>query len=118
LIINAIVDHLDTTIAALADPTRRRTIDVLGHGRARASDLALAAGTSRAAMSRHLRVLRGSGLVEVEISTTDGREHVYRLRDDRLAALQDWIDEVRASWEDQLERFEAHVERRSDDRAR
>ena len=60
-------------------------------------------------MSRHLRVLRASGLVDVEISTSDAREHVYRLREERLAALQVWINQVRASWEDQLDRFEAHV---------
>lgn len=68
---------------------------------------------SRAAMSRHLRVLRTSGLVDVEVSVTDAREHVYQLRDDRLGALQAWIDEVRASWNDQLDRFEAHVQDRS-----
>jgi DNA-binding transcriptional ArsR family regulator len=68
---------------------------------------------SRAAMSRHLRVLRASGLVDVEVSTVDAREHVYRLREERLVALQAWVDQVRASWSDQLDRFESHVEQRS-----
>jgi DNA-binding transcriptional ArsR family regulator len=107
------IDQLDGTLAALADPARRGTIDVLGRGRARASDLAVAAGMSRAAMSRHLRVLRANGLVTVEVSDTDAREHLYELREDRLAAVQAWIDEVRAAWNDQLDRFQAHVERRS-----
>jgi DNA-binding transcriptional ArsR family regulator len=101
---------LDDTMTALADPVRRRTIEVLGGGPLRAGDLADAAGMSRPAMSRHLRVLRSSGLVEVSISSTDAREHVYRLRQERLVALQAWIDQVRASWQDQLDRFQAHVE--------
>jgi DNA-binding transcriptional ArsR family regulator len=104
------VNYLDHTITALADPVRRHTIEVLGDGPRRASDLARSAGMSRPAMSRHLKVLRTSGLVEVEISTADAREHVYRLREDRLVALQAWIDQVRASWNDQLDRFQVHVE--------
>lgn len=106
------MNYLDDTITALADPARRRTIEVLGDGPRRASDLAHAAGMSRPAMSRHLRVLRASGLVEVEISATDAREHVYRLREDRLVTLQAWLDQVRASWSDQLDRFQAHAEGR------
>jgi len=104
------VNYLDDTMTALADPVRRRTIEALGAGPLRASDLAEAAGMSRPAMSRHLRVLRTSGLVDVALSPVDGREHVYRLREDRLVALQAWIDQVRASWSDQLDRFQAHVE--------
>jgi DNA-binding transcriptional ArsR family regulator len=110
LIVNGNVNYLDDTMTALADPVRRRTIEVLGSGPLRASDLAEAAGMSRPAMSRHLRVLRTSGLVEVALSPTDAREHVYRLREDRLVALAAWIDQVRASWNDQLERFRTHVE--------
>lgn len=104
------MNYLDETMTALADPARRRTIEVLGAGPRRASDLAVAAGMSRPAMSRHLRRLRASGLVEVAISPADAREHVYALREDRLVALQAWIDQVRASWNDQLDRFQAHVE--------
>jgi DNA-binding transcriptional ArsR family regulator len=104
------VNYLDETMTALSDPVRRRTVETLGAGPRRASDLALAAGMSRPAMSRHLRVLRTSGLVEVTLSPTDGREHVYRLREDRLVALAAWVDQVRASWTDQLDRFQAHVE--------
>jgi len=104
------VNHLDTTITALADPVRRRTIEALGDGPRRASDLADAAGTSRPVMSRHLRVLRTSGLVDVTLSADDARERLYSLRGDGLIAVQAWLDQVRASWTDQLARFAAHVE--------
>jgi DNA-binding transcriptional ArsR family regulator len=104
------VNHLDATITALADPVRRQTIELLGDGPRRASDLADAAGTSRPVMSRHLRVLRTSGLVDVELSIADARERLYSLRGDGLVAIQAWLDQVRASWRDQLDRFAAHVE--------
>ena len=107
------VNHLDATMAALADPTRRRAIELLGDEPRRPSDLAVAAGMTRPAMSRHLRLLRTSGLVDVELSSDDARERLYRLRGDGLVALQAWIDQVRASWTDQLDRFKAHAERRS-----
>jgi DNA-binding transcriptional ArsR family regulator len=64
-------------------------------------------------MSRHLRVLRTSGLVDVALSSDDARERLYSLRGDELVAVQAWLDQVRASWADQLARFAAHVEARS-----
>jgi DNA-binding transcriptional ArsR family regulator len=102
--------ELDGTMTALADPVRRRTIELLGTGPRRASDLADAVGASRPMMSRHLRVLRTSGLVDVELSIDDARERLYSVRADGLVAVQAWIDQVRASWNDQLDRFAAHVE--------
>jgi DNA-binding transcriptional ArsR family regulator len=105
--------RLDRTLGALADPTRRGVIDLLRRGPYRASDLAEALDASRPAMSRHLRVLRTSGLVEPVAPATpgDARERVYRLRADRLAELRDWLDEALAFWTDQLGAFAAHVER-------
>jgi DNA-binding transcriptional ArsR family regulator len=60
-------------------------------------------------MSRHLRVLRASGLVEAELLEEDARARVYRLRPERLRALQRWLD---AFWGAQLDAFKAHAERR------
>jgi DNA-binding transcriptional ArsR family regulator len=108
--INAIVNYLDETLAALADPTRRQVVDVLRAGPRRASSLAALAGMSPAAMSRHLRVLRASGLVEVEIPEGDARERIYQLRADRFIALQSWLDQVHAFWSEQLESFREHAE--------
>jgi DNA-binding transcriptional ArsR family regulator len=110
--INSIVDHLDETFAALADPTRRRVVELLRDGPRRASELADDVAMSRAAMSRHLRVLRESRLVEVELLADDGRGRVYHLAPDRFVALQAWLDQVQAFWSEQLGAFKAHAEQR------
>ena len=101
--------QLDTTFAALADPTRRKVVDLLRERPRRAGELAVAARTSAPAMSRHLRVLRSSGLVEAEFLDADARARVYRLRPERLRALQAWLDTF---WGSQLDAFKAHVERK------
>jgi len=101
---------LDATLAALADGTRRGVIDLLRRRPHRASDLADALGASKPAMSRHLRVLRDSGLVESS-SEDDGRERIYALRRAQFAELREWLDEVEAFWTVQLASFKDHVER-------
>ncbi len=107
------VNHLDATLAALADPTRRQVVDLLRERPRRAGELAAAARMSGPAMSRHLRVLRASGLVEVdaEQGDRDARVRVYRLRPEPFVALQAWLDQVQAFWADQLGAFKAHAER-------
>jgi DNA-binding transcriptional ArsR family regulator len=64
-------------------------------------------------MSRHLRVLRASGLVEVEEERIeqDARLRVYRLRSEPFLALQAWLDQVQAFWTEQPGAFKAHIER-------
>jgi DNA-binding transcriptional ArsR family regulator len=103
------MNNIDRTLAALADPTRRQVIDLLRERPRRAGELATAARTSAPAMSRHLRVLRESGLVDAELLDLDGRARVYSLRRQRLRALQRWLDTF---WGGQLDAFKAHVERR------
>jgi DNA-binding transcriptional ArsR family regulator len=103
--------EVDATLSALADPTRRRVIDLLREGPRRAGDLAATAETSAPAMSRHLRVLRANGLVEALGVDDDARLRVYRLRREPFVALQAWLDQVEAFWGEQLGAFKAHVER-------
>ncbi len=103
--------EIDRTLAALADPTRRRVIDLLRKKPRRAGELAAAFEMSAPAMSRHLRVLRQPGLVEEEGLDDDARVRVYRLRPERFAAVRDWLDEIEGYWGDQLAAFKAHVER-------
>ncbi len=109
--INAIVNDLDVTLAALADPTRRRVVEMLRDGPRRASELADGSGMTRPAMSRHLRVLRSSGLVDVAMMEEDARGRVYQLRPERFVALQSWLDQVQAFWSEQLGAFKEHAER-------
>ncbi len=105
------VNDLDATLAALAEPTRRQVIDLLRERPRRASELAAGAGTSGPAMSRHLRVLRTSGLVEDRRIEHDARVHVYRLRPEPFAELRAWLEHVETFWTDQLDAYRAHVER-------
>jgi DNA-binding transcriptional ArsR family regulator len=105
------VNDLDATLAALAEPTRRQVVELLRERPRRAGELAAAAEMSGPAMSRHLRVLRASGLVEEERVERDARVRVYRLRPEPFVALQEWLDQVQAFWTDQLGAFKAHAER-------
>jgi len=105
------VSDLDATFLALADPTRRGVIDLLRKKPRRAGELADAFEMSAPAMSRHLRVLRKCGLVELDALDDDARVRLYRLRREPFMALRDWIERVEAFWGDQLEAFRAHAER-------
>ena len=104
---------IDGTLAALADPTRRRMVELLGQRPHRAGELALAVGMSRPALSRHLRVLRERGLADEQRDPTDGRGRIYALRPAAVIELRDWLDEVQQFWDEQLDAFAAHVERPS-----
>lgn len=105
-------ERLDVTFAALADPARRGVVELLRSEPRRAGDLARALRLSPPAMSRHLRVLRKSGLVEEHSEAEDARVRVYRLRQKPFAELSSWLAEVERVWEDQLASFKAHAERK------
>jgi DNA-binding transcriptional ArsR family regulator len=95
---------------ALADPTRRRVIELLGDRERRAGELAEAAGTSAPAMSRHLRILLEAGFVADERVPGDARLRVFRLRREPVLALQAWLDQLQAHWNEQLGAFKRYVE--------
>jgi DNA-binding transcriptional ArsR family regulator len=98
---------------ALADPTRLQVVQLLGQHPRRAGELAAAAGMSAPAMSRHLRVLLRAGLIADERLAEDARARVFRLRPQSLAALQAWLDQLQAHWDEQLASFKRHVEKGS-----
>lgn len=102
---------IDGTLGALADPTRRRVVDMLRERPRRAGDLARGSRVSPPAMSRHLRVLRTRGLIEEDHAEDDARVRVYRLRPEPFRNLQAWLEEVEGFWTDQLSAFKAHTER-------
>jgi DNA-binding transcriptional ArsR family regulator len=102
---------LDRTLSALADPTRRGVVDLLRVGPRRAGELAEALEMSPPAMSRHLRVLRQSGLVEEEHDGADARARVYKLVQAPFRDLRRWIEEVEVFWAAELEAFAAHAEK-------
>jgi DNA-binding transcriptional ArsR family regulator len=95
---------------ALADPTRRRVVQLLSEGPRRAGEIADSAGMSGPAMSRHLRVLLQAGIVADERPPGDARVRMFRLRPGSMAAMQAWLDQLQAHWEAQLRSFKRHVE--------
>ena len=105
------MNQLDATFGALADGTRRGVIDLLRKKPRHASDLAERLGASRPAMSKHLRILRTSGLVEAS-QEADARFRLYSLRRERFGELREWLDQVERFWEGQLDAFAAHVAKR------
>lgn len=105
------MNDLDRTLAALADPTRRGVVELLRKKPRRAGDLAAALAMSGPAMSRHLRVLRTTGLVEEDHQGDDARVRVYRLRQEPFGALRRWLDEVEAFWTRELQAFKDYAER-------
>lgn len=104
--------NLDATLSALADPTRRRVIDMLRERPRRAGELAAAFDASAPAMSRHLRVLRTRGLIEEEPALHDARLRVYRLRPQPFQDLQSWLDQVEEFWSEQLQSFKAVAQKK------
>ena len=102
--------HLDTTLMALADPTRRLVINALRQRPRRAGELVALSDISAPAMSRHLKILRTSGLIAEEEVENDARVRLYRLQPEAFADLQGWLDEVQSFWAGQLDAFKAHVE--------
>ena len=100
----------EVVFPALSDPTRRRVVELLGGGERRAGDLAAETGVSASAMSRHLRVLLDAGLVDDARVPGDARLRVFRLRREPVLALQAWLDQLQAHWNEQLGSFKRHVE--------
>jgi DNA-binding transcriptional ArsR family regulator len=101
---------IDGTLAALADPTRRGVVDLLRERPRRAGELAQALSVSPPALSRHLRVLRASGLVVEEHPADDARVRVYRLQQAPFTTLRGWLDEVESFWSAELQAFKAYAE--------
>ncbi|MFL5296384.1 MAG: ArsR/SmtB family transcription factor [Phenylobacterium sp.] len=104
---------LDRTLAALADPHRRRVVDLLAQAPRTAGDLARELALSPPAMSRHLRTLRQSGLVEESHPEFDARVRIYALRPKPMADLLRWLEEAERLWSEQLAAFKAHLERKA-----
>ena len=94
----------------LADSTRREVLRLLGTRPHRAGELAEATGMSAPAMSRHLRVLLESGVVEDARLPDDARVRMFRLRPESLAGVQAYLDQLQMEWRSQLRSFKKHTE--------
>lgn len=102
----------DTAVfEALADPTRRRVLELLAERERSAGELAQSFAVSRPAVSRHLRVLRDAGLVRWR---GDAQRRIYALEPLPLAELDDWLAPYRRFWRDALDRLERHLDEKGD----
>ena len=91
----------------LAEPNRRRILDLLREGEQAVGDLVSGLGISQPAVSKHLRVLRRAGLVEVR---ADAQRRLYRLRSEPLREIDEWLAPYRAAWGHRLDALEAHLD--------
>ncbi|HKV54169.1 MAG TPA: metalloregulator ArsR/SmtB family transcription factor [Candidatus Binataceae bacterium] len=106
---------LDLTIAALADPTRRKLLSRLADRPCRAGDLAKGFAISRPAICKHTRMLSRAGLIKVQ---RNGRERIYELAPQGGAAVRELIvqlEEVSRFWDVALEAFKRYLEEKHDD---
>lgn len=103
---------LDSALAALADPDRRRAIELLGKAPRRAGELAEALGLPAPAMSRHLRILKQGGLVEETHPEFDARVRIYSLKEGGMADLKLWLAETDKLWAAQLAAFKTHMDKK------
>ena len=96
----------------VAEPTRRRILDLLLERPRLVGELTDALGISQPGTSKHLRVLREAGLVHVR---RDAQRRWYELRPEPLAAIDDWIAPYRRLWRDRLDALERHLDEMPDD---
>lgn len=94
-------------MAVLADPNRRRILDLLKDGERPVGELVERLGLTQPAVSKHLRTLRDAGLVTV---TVDAQRRLYRIRPEPLAELDAWLAPYRTLWAERLDRLQRHLE--------
>jgi DNA-binding transcriptional ArsR family regulator len=99
---------MEAVLRALADESRRTVLEALADGPVTAGELAALLPIARPGVSRHLRVLREAGLVEVR---QDAQRRVYSLRTEPLAELDEWLGRYRARWEQRLDALHTEVAR-------
>jgi DNA-binding transcriptional ArsR family regulator len=95
--------RLDAVFAALADPTRRAIIERLSRGEARVTEVAEPFRMSLNAVSKHIRVLEASGVVERH---RKGRDHILSINTHSLDEVDGWIERMRCFWEERLDAME------------
>jgi DNA-binding transcriptional ArsR family regulator len=99
---------MEAALRALADPSRRTVVERLARGPVTAGELADLLPIARPGVSRHLRVLREAGLVEVR---AEAQRRVYSLRAEPLAEIDEWLGPYRALWEQRLDALHTEIAR-------
>ena len=91
----------------LAEPNRRRILDLLREDERPVGDLVRELRISQPAVSKHLKVLKDAGLVDVR---ADAQRRLYRLRPDPLREIDEWLTPYREAWRDRLDALERHLD--------
>jgi len=99
---------MEEALRALADESRRTMLESLSRGPATVGELAALLPIARPGVSRHLRVLREAGLVEVR---QEAQRRVYSLRPEPLAEIDEWLSHYRALWEQRLDALHTEIAR-------
>ena len=99
-------DRLSSTFAALADPTRRAILARLASGETSVTDLAKPFDVSLPAVSKHLKVLEGAGLIA---RSRDAQWRPCRLEAGRLREVADWVEHYRRFWEESLDKLDSYL---------
>ena len=99
------MDNLSNVLDAIAHPSRRAILDRLLQGPARVTEIAEPFDMSLNAVSKHLKVLEGAGLIRREVL---GREHFIEFRGEPLRLVSTWVHEYERFWTQRLDRLEAH----------
>ncbi len=99
---------MDAVLLALADPSRRTVLEILRDHPATAGELAEALPIARPGTSRHLRVLREAGLVDVR---QEGQRRIYRLRPEALVEVDEWLESYRALWQNRFDALHTEIAR-------
>jgi DNA-binding transcriptional ArsR family regulator len=100
---------MESTLQVLAEPRRLAMLSLLRDGELPVGELVTRLRMSQPAVSKHLRVLRDAGLVEVR---ADAQRRLYRIRPEPLAELDEWLAPYRELWAARLDRLEEHLDRR------
>jgi DNA-binding transcriptional ArsR family regulator len=99
---------VEAVLRALADDSRRTMLEALTSGPATAGELAALLPIARPGVSRHLRMLREAGLVDVR---QESQRRIYTLRPEPLAEVDQWLSRYRALWEQRLDALHTEVAR-------
>ncbi|GGM58547.1 putative transcriptional regulator, ArsR family protein [Longimycelium tulufanense] len=115
--IRAVARAATTTDAfnAVAEPRRRQILDLLAGGERPVNDLARLLGLTQPQVSKHLRVLRAVGAVDVR---DEGRQRLYRLNGHALKPIYDWVTKYERSWSERFERLDVVLEELKDEERR
>ena len=102
---------MSNAFEVIAEPSRRRILELLRDDDRPVNDLVVELGLSQPAVSKHLRVLRDAGLVDVR---RDAQRRIYRLVPEPLVEIDDWLTPFREAWVRRLDALEAHLEQMED----